>query len=133
MPSAWGVVISTDTAFLVGALAIIKPKFPARLRIFLLTLAVVDDVGALFVIALFYSDSMQIGPLVVSVALIVALALVRYLPPGCVVRPTPCSALALWIALYMAGIHPTLAGVAVALLIPVFTPERQPGRTGRRS
>ena len=50
-------VISTDTAFLIGALAIIKPKFPARLRIFLLTLAVVDDVGALSVIALFYSDT----------------------------------------------------------------------------
>ena len=44
---AWGVVISTDTAFLIGALAIIKPKYPARLRIFLLTLAVVDDIGAL--------------------------------------------------------------------------------------
>ena len=44
---AWGVVISTDTAFLIGALAVIRPKYPARLRIFLLTLAVVDDVGAL--------------------------------------------------------------------------------------
>ena len=53
--SAWGVVISTDTAFLIGALAIINPKFPARLRLFLLTLAVVDDIGALTVIALFYS------------------------------------------------------------------------------
>ena len=49
-------VISTDTAFLIGALAIINPKFPARLRLFLLTLAVVDDIGALTVIALFYSD-----------------------------------------------------------------------------
>ncbi|NVN53002.1 Na+/H+ antiporter NhaA [Mycolicibacterium hippocampi] len=123
---AWGVVISTDTAFLVGALAIIKPKFPARVRIFLLTLAVVDDVGALIAIALFYSDSIQVGPLVVSVMLIVALALVRYLP---MVARGPAYAVlgvALWIALYLAGIHPTLAGVAVALLIPVFTPERRP-------
>ena len=69
---AWGVVISTDTAFLIGALAIIKPKFPARLRIFLLTLAVVDDVGALFAIAVFYSDSIRVGPLVVSVLMIFA-------------------------------------------------------------
>ena len=123
---AWGVVISTDTAFLVGALAIIKPKFPARVRIFLLTLAVVDDVGALIAIALFYSDSIQVGPLVVSVMLIVALALVRYLP---MVARGPAYAVlgvALWIALYLAGIHPTLAGVAVALLIPVSTPERRP-------
>ena len=130
---AWGVVISTDTAFLVGALAIIKPKFPARLRIFLLTLAVVDDVGALVAIAVFYSDSVQIGPLVVSVALIVALALVRYLPPGVRGPAYAVLGVALWIALYMAGIHPTLAGVAVALLIPVFTPERRPVEQGRRS
>jgi Na+/H+ antiporter NhaA len=120
---AWGVVISTDTAFLIGALAIIKPKYPARLRIFLLTLAVVDDIGALCVIAVFYSDSIQVVPLIISVVLIVALALVRFMPaargPAYAVL-----AVALWIALFMAGIHPTLAGVAVAVLIPVFTPER---------
>lgn len=123
---AWGVVISTDTAFLVGALAIVKPKFPARGRIFLLTLAVVDDVGALGAIALFYSDSIQVGPLIVSVTLLVALALVRFLPPGVRGPAYAVSGVALWIALYLAGIHPTLAGVAVALLIPVFTPERGP-------
>jgi Na+/H+ antiporter NhaA len=121
---AWGVVISTDTAFLIGALAIIKPKYPARLRIFLLTLAVVDDIGALCVIALFYSERIEVFPLVVAVALIVAIALVRFLP----VARGPAYALlgvALWMALFMAGIHPTLAGVVLALLIPVFTPERQ--------
>jgi Na+/H+ antiporter NhaA len=121
---AWGVVISTDTAFLIGALAIIKPKFPARLRIFLLTLAVVDDVGALIVIALFYSDRIQVIPLVLSFVLIVAIAMVRFLP---VARGPAYAVLgfALWVALFVAGIHPTLAGVAVALLIPVFTPERR--------
>ncbi|GAC1408528.1 MAG: Na+/H+ antiporter NhaA [Mycobacterium sp.] len=121
---AWGVVISTDTAFLIGALAIIKPKYPARLRIFLLTLAVVDDVGALCVIALFYSGRIQVVPLVFAVALIVVLALVRFLPAA---RGPAYAALgiALWVALSIAGIHPTLAGVAVALLIPVFTPERR--------
>ena len=121
---AWGVVISTDTAFLIGALAIIRPKFPARLRIFLLTLAVVDDVGALCVIALFYSDRIQIVALGISVVLLVAIALVRFLPaargPAYAVL-----AFALWVELFIAGVHPTLAGVAVALLIPVFTPERQ--------
>jgi Na+/H+ antiporter NhaA len=121
---AWGVVISTDTAFLIGALAIINPKYPARLRIFLLTLAVVDDIGALCVIALFYSRSIQIVPLVIAVALIIAIALVRFLPA---VRGPAYAVLgfALWVALSMAGIHPTLAGVAVALLIPVFTPDRR--------
>jgi Na+/H+ antiporter NhaA len=122
---AWGVVISTDTAFLVGALAIIRPKFPARLRIFLLTLAVVDDVGALGAIALFYSDEIRVIPLAVCVALIVALALVRFLPAAYRGPAYAVLGFALWVSLYMAGVHPTLAGVAVALLIPVFTPERQ--------
>ncbi|MGY4654329.1 Na+/H+ antiporter NhaA [Mycobacterium sp. URHB0021] len=121
---AWGVVISTDTAFLVGALAIIKPKFPARLRIFLLTLAVVDDVGALCVIALFYSDNIRVVPLVVSLVLVIAIALVRFVPAG---RGPAYAALglALWVSLYLSGVHPTLAGVAIALLIPVFTPARR--------
>ncbi|MET0901076.1 MAG: Na+/H+ antiporter NhaA [Mycobacterium sp.] len=121
---AWGVVISTDTAFLVGALAVIGPKFPARLRTFLLTLAVVDDVGALIVIAVFYSDHIQVLPLVLAVVLLGAIALVRLLPAG---RGPAYAALAfaLWLALFAGGVHPTLAGVGVALLIPVFTPQRQ--------
>jgi Na+/H+ antiporter NhaA len=121
---AWGVVISTDTAFLIGALAVIGPKYPARLRTFLLTLAVVDDVGALLVIALFYSSGLSVVPLLAALALLVGIALIRLLPAG---RGPAYAVLALglWIALYAGGIHPTLAGVAVALLIPVFTPERQ--------
>ncbi|MET0704703.1 MAG: Na+/H+ antiporter NhaA [Mycobacterium sp.] len=120
---AWGVVISTDTAFLVGALAVIGPKYPARLRTFLLTLAVVDDVGALIVIAVFYSDHIRVVPLLVSVVLLATIALVRLLPAG---RGPIYSVLAfgLWLALFMGGVHPTLAGVGVALLIPVFTPTR---------
>jgi len=92
--------------------------------IFLLTLTVVDDIGALCVIALFYSDRIQVVPLVIAFALIVAIAFARYLPAA---RGPAYAVLgvALWIALSMAGIHPTLAGVALALLIPVFTPERQ--------
>jgi Na+/H+ antiporter NhaA len=121
---AWGVVISTDTAFLVGALAVIGPKYPARLRTFLLTLAVVDDVGALVVIGLFYSDHIRVLPLVVALVLLVAIALTRLLPAG---RGPVYSVLAfaLWLALFLGGVHPTLAGVGVALLIPVFTPQRQ--------
>ncbi|BBX10281.1 Na(+)/H(+) antiporter NhaA 2 [Mycolicibacterium aichiense] len=123
--SAWGVVISTDTAFLVGALAIIAPKYPARLRTFLLTLAVVDDVGALAAIALFYSEQIRIVPLVVAVALVLALVGVRYLPAALRGVSYSILAVALWLALFAGGVHPTLAGVVVALVIPVFTPERQ--------
>ena len=121
---AWGVVISTDTAFLVGALAIIGPKHPARLRTFLLTLAVVDDVGALLVIAVFYSEQLRVLPLIVAVLVLVAIALVRHLPAW---RGPAYSvlAVALWLALLFGGVHPTLAGVGVALLIPVFRPQRR--------
>jgi Na+/H+ antiporter NhaA len=121
---AWGVVISTDTAFLVGALAIIGPQCPARLRTFLLTLAVVDDVGALLAIALFYTDQVSLVPLLVALVLIAGIAAVRLLPAG----QGPAYAVlafALWLALLLGGVHPTLGGVVVALLIPVFTPERQ--------
>lgn len=123
--SAWGVVISTDTAFLVGALAIIAPKYPARLRTFLLTLAVVDDVGALAAIALFYSEQIRIVPLVVAVLLVAALIGVRFLPAALRGVAYSILAVALWLALFAGGVHPTLAGVVVALVIPVFTPERQ--------
>ena len=121
--NAWGVVISTDTAFLLGALAIIGPKFPARLRTFLLTLAVVDDIGALVVIAVFYNHGLQVVPLALVAVLLVLLAMVRFLPAG---RGPAYTVLgfALWLAVAAAGVHPTLAGVAVALLIPVFPPRR---------
>ncbi len=120
---AWGVVISTDTAFLIGALAIIGPKFPARIRTFLLTLAVVDDIGALLVIGLFYSSGLNPVPFIVAIVLMGAILCVRFLPFG---RGFSYAVfgIALWGATAQAGIHPTLAGVAVALLIPVFPPRR---------
>ena len=122
---AWGVVISTDTAFLVGALAIIGPQCPARLRTFLLTLAVVDDVGALLAIALFYSDQVRLVPLLIALVLVAAIAAVRLLPVGAGARVRGTGVRAVAGAFLAGGVHPTLAGVVVALLIPVFTPERQ--------
>jgi Na+/H+ antiporter NhaA len=121
---AWGVVISTDTAFLLGALAVIAPKYPMRLRTFLMTLSIVDDVGALLVIALFYANRLRVAALLVAFVLIVLLVLVRYLPAA---RGPAYAGLAfcLWLVLQFGGIHPTLAGVAVALAIPAFTPERR--------
>ncbi|MGP3536356.1 Na+/H+ antiporter NhaA [Microbacterium sp. RD1] len=121
---AWGVVISTDTAFLLGALALIGPRFSSRLRTFLVTLAVVDDIGALLVIGLLYNSGLKPLPLILSAGLIGLLALVRFLPaPARGLAYTVLGA-ALWVTVYLAGIHPTLAGVAVALLIPVFPPRR---------
>ncbi len=122
--AAWGVVISTDTAFLVGALALIGPRGSGRLRVFLLALAVVDDIGALSIIALVYTDSFTPMPLLVAAAGLAGIYLVRYLKSG---RGPIYATLAIivWLAFAMSGVHPTLAGVAIALLVPVYRPDRR--------
>ena len=78
--AAWGVVISTDTAFVLGLLAVVGPSRALRLRVFLMTLAVADDVGALAIIAVVYTDDLRVGPLLVSflgLALVVLLRRMR--------------------------------------------------------
>ncbi|WJL96867.1 Na+/H+ antiporter NhaA [Microbacterium sp. ET2] len=121
---AWGVVISTDTAFLVGALALVGPRIPGRLRIFLLSLAVVDDIGALSIIALVYTENFTPLPLIVAAVGLVGVYFTRYLPSG---RGPVYATLAIivWLAFLASGVHPTLAGVAIALLVPVYRPNRR--------
>ena len=121
---AWGVVISTDTAFLIGALALIGPRAPGRLRVFLLALAVVDDIGALTIIAFVYTDDFTPAPLIIAAAGLLGVYLTRYLRSG---RGPVYGVLAVlvWLAFLASGVHPTLAGVAIALLIPVYRPERR--------
>lgn len=121
--TVWGAVISTDTAFLVGALAVVGPRFPGRLRVFLLTLAVVDDIGALAAIAVFYTSGLQLLPLLAALVLLVLVALIRFLPTGRGPAYTVLSLLT-WGTTQASGVHATLAGVAIALMIPVFPPRR---------
>ncbi|WP_018334469.1 Na+/H+ antiporter NhaA [Actinomycetospora chiangmaiensis] len=122
--AAWGVVISTDTAFLLGALAVVGPGRAERLRIFLLTLAVADDVGALAIIALVYTDELHWVPLLVA---IVGLAAVWQLRRLQVWRGGAYLVVSLvtWVALHESGVHATLAGVLIALLLPVYPPKRR--------
>lgn len=121
---AWGVVISTDTAFLVGALALIGPRGSGRLRVFLLALAVVDDIGALSIIALVYTETFTPMPLLVAAVGLIGIYLVRYVRAG---RGPIYATLAVvvWLAFLASGVHPTLAGVAIALLVPVYRPDRR--------
>ncbi|MDD7937084.1 Na+/H+ antiporter NhaA [Actinomycetospora lutea] len=122
--AAWGVVISTDTAFLLGALAVIGPGRAERLRIFLLTLAVADDVGALAIIALVYTDELRFVPLLVAIGGLLVIWQLRRLRVwrggGYLVV-----SLVTWLALYESGVHATLAGVLIALLLPVYPPKRK--------
>ncbi len=121
---AWGVVISTDTAFLLGVLALVGPKGSSQLRLFLLALAVADDIGALLVIAVFYTEDLVIGPLllaVAGVAIMVVLARAR-------IGPGPLFfvlGVTVWVATVVSGVHPTIAGVVIALFTPAFVPRRR--------
>ncbi len=121
---AWGVVISTDTAFLVGALALVGPRVPGRLRVFLLALAVVDDIGALSIIALVYTETFTPMPLLIAAVGLAGVYVTRYLRSG---RGLVYATLAIvvWLAFLASGVHPTLAGVAIALLVPVYRPNRR--------
>ncbi|RFA19010.1 Na+/H+ antiporter NhaA [Subtercola boreus] len=121
---AWGVVISSDTAFLLGALAIVGPRLPGHLRTFLLALAVVDDIGALAVIAVFYTDKVHILPLVVAALALAVIWALRFVT----VAQGPLYvvfSVIVWVALLASGVQPTLGGVAIALLIPVYAPRRR--------
>jgi Na+/H+ antiporter NhaA len=119
--AGWGIVMSTDTAFVLGILALFGPRCPDRLRLFLLTLAIVDDIGAISVMALFYTDDLHVGALVVAAGLVAVLAGLRW---AGVWRLTPyvLVGVALWLAVQSSGVHPTLAGVLVGLLLPARPP-----------
>jgi Na+/H+ antiporter NhaA len=120
---AWGVVISTDTAFVVGILAAFGSRVPVQLRVFLLTMAVVDDVGALGVIAIVYTDHLDVLWLAVATAIAGCVYLVQR---ARVWRGAVYGVLGivLWFAILQSGVHATIAGVVLALLLPVFPPKR---------
>ena len=120
--AGWGVVMSTDTAFVLGVLALFGPRCPDRLRLFLLTLAIVDDIGAISVMALFYSGDLHVPGLVTAAVLIAVLVGLRW---AGVWRLTPyvLTGIALWLAVHESGVHATLAGVILGLLLPSRPPD----------
>ena len=115
--AGWGVPMATDIAFTLGVLALLGSRVPAALKVFLLTLAVVDDLGSIAVVALFYSRGVDLGALAVAAGLLAVVAvLVRV---GVWWLPLHVGlGLALWLALWHSGVSPALAGVAMGLLTP---------------
>ena len=113
----WGVPVATDIALAVGLLAIIGSKVPESLRSFLLALAVIDDIGAILIIAFVYSTGVAYSWLLASALLIIWILIMKRIG----IRSTFIYFLAgacLWFALYKTGVHPTLAGVILGLLTP---------------
>jgi NhaA family Na+:H+ antiporter len=114
----WGVPMATDIAFAVGVLAILGKRVPPALRVLLLALAIIDDIGGIVIIALFYSGAVSILGFVVALVGVGGILLMQrlgvrrpalYVIPGAIV----------WFGIYRSGVHPTLAGVVVGLLTPV--------------
>lgn len=113
----WGTVMATDTAFVIGALALLGTRIPQILRVFLLSLAIVDDIGAILVVAIGYSDEIVWQALVgaaVGIAVTAAMARlgVRAVPAYVVVGSF------IWLAIDASGVHATIAGVILGLLTP---------------
>lgn len=114
----WGIPMATDVAFALGALAALGSRVPAALVAFLLGVAVIDDIGAILVVAFYYTDSIELAWLAAAVAgllLIVALQRihVRYIGVYVILG------VAVWFATFESGLHATIAGVALGLLTPV--------------
>ena len=119
----WGVAMSTDTALALGVLALVAPSGSTRLRVFLLTLVVFDDLAALLIIVIAYTGSIDAVALGVAVGLFAVLGLLRFLPtmrgPIAVVV-----GIAIWVALYESGIDPVIAGLAIGLVTSAYPPPR---------
>jgi NhaA family Na+:H+ antiporter len=113
----WGIPMATDIAFAVGVLSLLGPRIPRSLKVFLLSLAIVDDIGAIAVIAIFYTARLDIGWLLGAAALLGFVALARPLVGRRIEALAPV-ALFVWYCTYQSGIHPTIAGVALGLLVP---------------
>src|SRR5438093_427394 len=119
----WGIAMSTDTAFVLGLLALVGPRFPDRLRAFMVTVAVVDDVVALVVIATVYTDRLTVSWLLAALGIFAAGLVVRaarihvglvYLLLGA----------AVWVALLESGVEPVVVGLAMGLLTYAYAPAR---------
>lgn len=124
--AGWGIPMATDIAFAIGVLALLASRVPKTLITFLVALAIVDDLGAVMVIAVFYTDTIALGPLAATgglFALLLAFNLggIRNTIPYFIV------AVLMWYALQQSGVHATLAGIMGALSVPA-TPKYDPAR-----
>jgi len=122
----WGIPMATDIAFALGALALLGKRIPKSLLTFLVALAIVDDLGAVMVIAVFYTETISVPALaIVSVMLLMLVSLNL----GGIRRPLPYVLLGiiLWIAMLKSGVHATLAGILLAFTIPM-RPKYDPAR-----
>jgi Na+:H+ antiporter, NhaA family len=115
--SGWGIPMATDAAFAIGVLALLGDRVSEGVKLLLLTIAVVDDVAAILVIAVAYTDHLSLGWLALAIAGLLAVATMRALGVRRILAYVPIG-IFVWVATFESGVHATLAGVALALLTP---------------
>jgi Na+/H+ antiporter NhaA len=120
----WGAAMSTDTAFALAAVALVTPRTATRIRVFLLSLAVVDDLAGLVVIATVYTTHVSAVALAVAIVLFAALVALRYAPFGRRVLSTGV-AVGIWVAMFKSGIDPVISGLAIGLGTSAYPPSRE--------
>lgn len=116
--NGWGIPTATDIAFAIGILSMLGDRVPASLKIFLTALAIADDLGAILVIALFYGGHIQIVCLLLALVIMLAVYFMNQMGEKRVIFYL-VPAIAVWALFYYSGIHSTLSGVAMAMLIPM--------------
>ena len=119
----WGIAMSTDTAFALGLLALVGPRFPDRLRAFILTVVVVDYIVALIVIATVYTETLRFGPLLVAVGFFAAVLVVRSVPVRGGLAYFFLAAGA-WVGLLKSGVEPIVVGLVMGLLVYAYPASR---------
>ena len=116
--SGWGIPIATDIAFAVAVLTLLGKRVPATLKVFLLTLAIADDIGAIIVIALFYAEIIHFGYLLASIAIVAFLSLLRKQLMSRLFIIAMAGVI-LWLTTHFSGIHASIVGAIIGLLLPV--------------
>jgi len=116
--AGWAIPSATDIAFAIGVLALAGKGLPPSLRLFLLTVAIVDDLGAVMVIAFFYTTGLKVMWLGISAAILAVLVIINKMGVRALI-PYIIGAIALWFAVLHSGVHATIAGVLAALTVPL--------------